>query len=48
MHRREGRAVADIVKIGRTHMQDATALTLGQEWSGYEGMLGTTRPIEMH
>jgi fumarate hydratase, class II len=29
----------DIVKIGRTHMQDATPLTLGQEWSGYEGML---------
>ena len=30
---------ADVVKIGRTHMQDATPLTLGQEWSGYEGML---------
>ncbi|HEX6566798.1 MAG TPA: class II fumarate hydratase, partial [Chthoniobacterales bacterium] len=29
----------DIIKIGRTHMQDATPLTLGQEWSGYEGML---------
>ena len=29
----------DIVKIGRTHMQDATTLTLGQEWSGYAGML---------
>src|ERR1700687_5877590 len=29
----------DIVKIGRTHVQDATPLTLGQEWSGYEGML---------
>jgi fumarate hydratase, class II len=29
----------DIVKIGRTHMQDATPLTLGQEWSGYFGML---------
>ena len=29
----------DIVKIGRTHMQDATPLTLGEEWSGYEGML---------
>ena len=27
-----------IVKIGRTHMQDATPLTLGQEWSGYAGM----------
>jgi len=30
----------DIVKIGRTHMQDATPLTLGQEWLGYAGMLG--------
>ena len=30
----------NIVKIGRTHMQDATPLTLGQEWSGYAGMLG--------
>jgi len=28
-----------VVKIGRTHMQDATPLTLGQEWSGYVGML---------
>lgn len=25
----------DVIKIGRTHMQDATPLTLGQEWSGY-------------
>jgi fumarate hydratase, class II len=29
----------DIIKIGRTHMQDATPLTLGQEWSGYSGAL---------
>jgi fumarate hydratase, class II len=29
----------NIVKIGRTHMQDATPLTLGEEWSGYVGML---------
>jgi fumarate hydratase class II len=29
----------DIVKIGRTHMQDATPLTLGQEWSGYVEIL---------
>ena len=27
-------AFADIVKIGRTHLQDATPLTLGQEFSG--------------
>jgi fumarate hydratase class II len=30
---------ADLIKIGRTHMQDATPLTLGQEWSGYVEML---------
>jgi fumarate hydratase, class II len=29
----------DVIKIGRTHMQDTTPLTLGQEWSGYAGML---------
>ena len=29
----------NVIKIGRTHMQDATPLTLGQEWSGYAGML---------
>ncbi|MBO0784299.1 MAG: class II fumarate hydratase [Ktedonobacteraceae bacterium] len=28
-------AWADVVKIGRTHLQDATPLTVGQEWSGY-------------
>jgi fumarate hydratase class II len=32
-------AWADIVKIGRTHLQDATPLTLGQEVSGYVAML---------
>jgi fumarate hydratase class II len=32
-------AWADIIKIGRTHLQDATPITLGQEWSGYAGML---------
>src|SRR5499425_3605605 len=35
----KSQAWKDIVKIGRTHMQDATPLTLGQEWSGYAGML---------
>ena len=30
---------ADLVKIGRTHLQDATPLTLGQEWSGYATVL---------
>jgi fumarate hydratase class II len=30
---------AQIVKIGRTHLEDATPLTVGQEWSGYAGAL---------
>src|SRR6516225_1234549 len=30
---------ADVVKIGRTHLEDATPLTVGQEWSGYGGAL---------
>ena len=33
-------AFEGIVKIGRTHMQDATPLTLGQEFGGYEAQLG--------
>ena len=32
-------AWADIVKIGRTHLQDATPITLGQEFSGYANQL---------
>jgi fumarate hydratase class II len=40
-------AFADIVKIGRTHLQDATPLSLGQEFSGYAAQLGyATRHIE--
>ncbi len=35
----KSRAYADIVKIGRTHLQDATPLTLGQEISGWVAML---------
>ena len=31
----KAKAYADIVKIGRTHLQDATPVTLGQEFSGY-------------
>jgi Fumarase len=36
---KKAQAWADIVKIGRTHLQDATPLTLGQEFSGYVAML---------
>ena len=36
---RKAAAFADIVKIGRTHLQDATPLTLGQEFSGWVAQL---------
>jgi fumarate hydratase class II len=39
----KARAWADIVKIGRTHLQDATPLTLGQEFSGYAHQLARCR-----
>jgi fumarate hydratase class II len=34
---------ADIVKVGRTHLQDATPLTLGQEFSGYARQVSEAR-----
>ncbi len=37
----KAKTFSDIVKIGRTHLQDATPLTLGQELSGYVSMLET-------
>src|SRR5580700_6008708 len=36
---RNARRWAGVVKIGRTHLEDATPLTVGQEWSGYAGAL---------
>src|ERR1700723_2722471 len=36
---RNSRKWAGVVKIGRTHLEDATPLTVGQEWSGYAGAL---------
>ena len=39
----KAKAWDDIVKIGRTHLQDATPLTLGQEFSGYAAQLLTSR-----
>src|SRR5262249_16428913 len=36
---RKAKQWADVVKIGRTHLEDATPLTVGQEWSGYTGAL---------
>ncbi|BDH46091.1 fumarate hydratase class II [Salmonella enterica subsp. enterica serovar Choleraesuis] len=41
--KKKSQAYADIVKIGRTHLQDATPLTLGQEISGWEAMLNHSR-----
>jgi fumarate hydratase, class II len=35
----KARQWADVVKIGRTHLEDAVPLTVGQEWSGYAGAL---------
>ena len=40
---RKASAFADIVKIGRTHTQDATPLTLGQEFSGYSAAVSLSR-----
>jgi fumarate hydratase class II len=37
--REKEKVFADIVKIGRTHTQDATPLTLGQEFSGYAAQI---------
>jgi fumarate hydratase, class II len=38
--REKSRAFKDIIKIGRTHTQDATPLTLGQEFGGYATQIG--------
>src|SRR5690606_1861988 len=35
----KSKAYMDVVKIGRTHLMDATPLTLGQEFSGYVSQL---------
>ena len=39
----KARSFQDIVKIGRTHTQDATPLTLGQEFSGYAAQIASCR-----
>jgi fumarate hydratase, class II len=36
---RHAKKWTDVVKIGRTHLEDATPLTVSQEWSGYTGAL---------
>jgi len=40
---KKSEAFKDVVKIGRTHLQDATPLTLGQEFSGYVAQLEHAR-----
>src|SRR5690606_9733090 len=35
----KSRAFAQVIKLGRTHLQDATPITLGQEISGWEAQL---------
>ncbi len=41
----KGAAWKDVVKIGRTHLQDATPLTVGQEFSGYVQQLRDARRV---
>ncbi len=44
----KARSFAGIVKIGRTHLQDATPLTLGQEFSGYAAQLRQVQRSMLH
>ncbi|WP_395334932.1 class II fumarate hydratase [Novosphingobium sp. BL-8H] len=44
----KAKAWTDVVKIGRTHLQDATPLTLGQEFSGYVQQLRDARERLVH
>jgi fumarate hydratase class II len=44
LHGKAG-AFADILKIGRTHLQDAVPMTLGQEFSGYVAQLDHARSV---
>ncbi len=41
-------AFANIVKIGRTHLQDATPVTLGQEFGGYEAQIALCQVTILH
>jgi fumarate hydratase, class II len=41
-------AFADVVKLGRTHLQDATPITLGQEFGGYEAQLALCDAALVH
>ena len=41
----KARAFDDVIKIGRTHLQDATPLTLGQEFSGFSDQLRISEDV---
>ena len=41
----KSQAFSGIVKLGRTHLQDATPITLGQEFSGYAAQLANARQL---
>ena len=45
---RQAAALAAEVKVGRTHLQDATPVTLGQEFGGYEAQLGLCEDALRH
>ncbi len=45
---RQSAALAGAVKVGRTHLQDATPVTLGQEFGGYEAQLGLCEDALRH
>ncbi len=45
---KKAEAFKDIIKIGRTHLQDATPLTLGQEFSGYAAQIEIAREAIEH
>ena len=44
----KARSFADVVKVGRTHLQDATPLSLGQEFSGYAAQLHEAQRNLLH
>jgi fumarate hydratase class II len=46
--RKKACAWVDVIKLGRTHLQDATPLTVGQEWSGYAVQLEDALALGRH
>ena len=44
---RKAREFRDVIKIGRTHLQDAVPMRLGQEFSGYARAGGELRAREL-